>query len=46
MENKILKVDVLCKKYGKKYVFNNITANINKGKIYGIDGEKCTGKIT
>ena len=46
METEILKIDRLCKKYGKKYVLSNITANINKGKIYGIDGEKCTGKIT
>ena len=46
MENKILKVDGLCKKYGKKYFLNKITENINKGKIYGTDGEKCTGKIT
>lgn len=46
METEILKIDRLCKKYGKKYVLSNITANINKGKIYGIVGENGAGKTT
>lgn len=32
--------------FGKKQVLNNITANFNPGKVYGIVGENGSGKTT
>ena len=46
MGNEILRIDRVCKKYGAKYVLNNISTNINKGEIYGIVGENGAGKTT
>lgn len=42
----ILKVENVIKKFGDKVVSNNISFNINKGKIFGLLGPNGAGKTT
>ena len=44
--NTILKVNGLTKKYGPKTALNNVTFDIEKGRIYGFIGENGAGKTT
>ena len=44
--NTILKVNGLTKKYGPKTALNNVTFDVEKGRIYGFIGENGAGKTT
>ncbi len=44
--NYILETKNICKKYGTKYVVNNVNMHIEKGDIYGFVGENGAGKTT
>ena len=44
--NYILKIENLTKNYGKKTVIDNISLNIEKGKVYGFLGPNGAGKTT
>ena len=46
MEGTILKINGLTKKYGSKVALDNISFNVEKGKIYGFIGENGAGKTT
>ena len=46
MNNVILKISNLTKKYGDKIALDNISFKIEKGKIYGFIGENGAGKTT
>ncbi len=46
MDNKILKVNHLTKKYGTKTALKDVTFTVKKGKIYGFIGENGAGKTT
>ena len=46
MDNAILKVSHLSKKYGTKVALNDISFAVNKGRIYGFIGENGAGKTT
>lgn len=42
----MISIEKLSKSYGDKTVLENITLNIEKGKVYGIVGENGAGKTT
>ncbi len=42
----VLQTNDLCKKYGGKFVLNNVNINVGKGDIYGFVGENGSGKTT
>ena len=44
MENNIIKVEHLTKSFGKTTVLDDVTINLEKGKIHGIVGRKVSGK--
>lgn len=46
MQDCILKVSNLTKKYGTKIALNNVCFTVEKGKIYGFIGENGAGKTT
>lgn len=46
MNNKILKVDCLTKKYGTKTALKDVSFTVERGKIYGFIGENGAGKTT
>ena len=46
MNETILKISNLTKTYGAKTVLNNVSFEIEKGKIYGFIGENGAGKTT
>lgn len=46
MNGTILKINGLTKKYGSKVALDNISFNVEKGKIYGFIGENGAGKTT
>ena len=46
MDNKILKVNHLTKKYGTKTALKDVSFTVKKGKIYGFIGENGAGKTT
>lgn len=46
MENFILRTDNISKKYGGRYVLNNICINIKQGEICGFIGPNGAGKST
>lgn len=41
-----IKIEGLCKRYGRKIVFNNLNAEINCGRVIGLIGENGAGKTT
>lgn len=46
MENYILKVNNLCKKYGNTPVLQQVSLSVPTGSIYGLIGENGAGKTT
>lgn len=46
MENHIIKLSKISKKYSKDIAIDNINMNIKKGSIYGLIGENGSGKTT
>ena len=42
----MIKINNLCKCYGKKEVLKDITITFEKGKVYGVVGENGAGKTT
>jgi len=46
MQERILKVENLCKTYSSKIALKNISIAINKGSIYGLIGQNGAGKTT
>lgn len=42
----MIKLENISKSYGAKNVLDNINANIEKGKIYGLLGRNGVGKTT
>lgn len=46
MENSILSIKNLHKKYGKVHAVNNVSLEIQKGNVYGILGPNGSGKST
>lgn len=46
MDNTILKVSHLTKKYGSKVALNDVNFEVKKGRIYGFIGENGAGKTT
>lgn len=46
MDNIILRVSNLTKKYGDKTALNDVSFNVERGKIYGFIGENGAGKTT
>lgn len=46
MEQKIIEITGLTKKYGKKTAVNNLNLTINKGEVFGLLGPNGAGKTT
>lgn len=46
MDEKVLTTDHLVKKYGRNYALNDVSIELEKGKMYGFIGENGAGKTT